>query len=878
MAEVPNNRPRGREQNIPGKGKDIYIHGQGLGTGPVGGPGGHAGRPTGNPAADAAKSAGGHAAANTAKTAAKIAAAKTAAKVVSNAANGGGGNGGGGFTRAARRSSPLLIIIVIAVLFFAIRGCGGSASTVTTQPAITQAPAVSATLPPATSGSSYSGAGSTSSSGSSYSSGQSLDLASLLGGLNASSSSSGWTAKANTGTLNTAVAAGARAKRTEILGGGRDTVTIMVYMCGTDLESRSGMGTSDLQEMASAKLGANVNLLVYTGGCRRWNNNIVSNSVNQIYKVESGGLRCMEKDMGSVSMTKPETLTTFIKWCTKNYPANRNCLIFWDHGGGSLSGYGYDEKFKSSSSMTLKGINDALKNAGTAFDFIGFDACLMATTENALMLNSYADYMIASEETEPGVGWYYTDWLTKLSANPSMPTLEIGKNICDDFVTVCNQKCSGQKTTLSVVDLAELAATAPEELSEFSAATSALMEGNEYKTVSNARAGAREFSSSSRIDQVDLVSFAIKMGTQEGVDLANALLGAVKYNRTSSNMTDAYGLSIYFPYQKVSQVDNAVATYEAIGMDDDYMRCIQQFASLETGGQAVSGGASNPLFSLLGGSYGGSSSYGSSGYGSAGATSTDMISTLLGGLLGGDLGGVSGLTGSNSAFLGRSLGDMENAAEYLAANRFDASALQWQDSFDGPVIVLDEAQWSLIQGLELNVFYDTGAGYIDLGLDTVYDFTDDGALKGTYAGTWLAIDEQPVAYYHEDTYDDGGDNYMITGRVPVLLNEERADLILVFDTDHPYGYIAGARFDYRDGETQTVAKALSALEPGDVIQPLCDFYGYNGTYQDSYRLGDPITVTEDTMISDVYIDETAANATYRFTDMYQQTYWTPVMN
>ena len=68
--------------------------------------------------------------------------------------------------------------------------------------------------------------------------------------------------------------------------------------------------------------------------------------------------------------------------------------------------------------------------------------------------------------------------------------------------------------------------------------------------------------------------------------------------------------------------------------------------------------------------------------------------------------------------------------------------------------------------------------------------------------------------------DDGGDNYMITGRVPVLLNEERADLILVFDTDHPYGYIAGARFDYRDGETQTVAKALSALEPGDVIQPL----------------------------------------------------------
>ena len=868
MAEVPNNRPRGREKNVTGVGKDIYKRGEGLGTGPVGAPGGHAGRPTGNPAADAAK------------TAAKIAAAKTAAKVVSNAANAGGG-GGGGFTRAAKRSSPLLIIIVLVVLFLAIRGCGGSASNVTTLPAATQAPAVTATLPPATSGSSYSGssysgAGS-GSGGSSYSGGQSLDLSSLLGGLSASSSSSGWTTKANTGTLNTSVAAGARAKRTEILGGGRDTVTIMVYMCGTDLESRSGMGTSDLQEMASAKLGANVNLLVYTGGCRRWNNNIVSNSVNQIYKVESGGLRCMEKDMGSVSMTKPETLTTFIKWCTKNYPANRNMLIFWDHGGGSLSGYGYDEKFKSSSSMTLKGINDALKNAGTAFDFIGFDACLMATTENALMLGSYADYMIASEETEPGVGWYYTDWLTKLSANSSMPTLEIGKNICDDFVTVCSQKCSGQKTTLSVVDLAELAATAPEELSDFSAATSALMEGNEYKTVSNARSSAREFSSSSRIDQVDLVSFAVKMGTQEGVDLANALLGAVKYNRTSSNMTDAYGLSIYFPYQKVSQVDNAVATYAAIGMDDDYMRCIQQFASLETGGQAVSGGASNPLFSLLGGSYGGSSSYGSSGYGSAGATSTDMIASLLGGLLGGDLGGVSGLTGSNSGFLGRGLGEMENAAEYLAANRFDASQLAWQASAFGPVIRMDADQWSLIQKLELNVFVDDGDGYIDLGLDTVYDFTDDGALIGAYSGTWLAINDQPVAYYHEETYDDGT-NYMIIGRVPAMLNGDRVDLILVFDNDNPHGYIAGARYDYRDGETETVAKALGALEPGDQLEFLCDYYGYDGSYQDSYYLGDPMTVTEDMVISDVDISHYNTNATYRFTDIYQQTYWTQPMN
>ena len=33
-----------------------------------------------------------------------------------------------------------------------------------------------------------------------------------------------------------------------------------------------------------------------------------------------------------------------------------------------------------------------------------------------MVLEPYADYMIASEETEPGIGWYYTGWLTALSA------------------------------------------------------------------------------------------------------------------------------------------------------------------------------------------------------------------------------------------------------------------------------------------------------------------------------------------------------------------------------------------------------------------------------------------------------------------------------
>ena len=675
--------------------------------------------------------------------------------------------------------------------------------------------------------------------------------------------SAGWQGSANTGKLDTTVVSGARAKRTEIIGNSRDTVTIMVYMCGTDLESQHGMGTSDLQEMLNAKTDSNVNLIIYTGGCNGWRNNVISSKVNQIYQIQNGRMICLVQDAGSVSMTDPDTLSGFIRWCAKNFPANRNQLIFWDHGGGSVSGYGYDEKYARTGSMDLAEIDRALKDGGITFDFVGFDACLMATMETALMTSQYSDYLIASEETEPGVGWYYTDWLTKLSENTSMPTIEIGKNIVDDFVDVCAQQCRGQLTTLSVVDLAELEQTIPQTLTAFSKSTSSLIQNSHYQTVSSARSHTREFAQSSRIDQVDLVHLAKNMGTQEGEALANAILGAVKYNRTSSNMTNAYGLSIYFPYQKVSQVDEAVATYQQIGMDAEYARCIQEFASLEVSGQVSSGGTASPLSALMG-----------TMADSTSDLTSELISQMLTSLISNGVSQIAGLDSSNMSFLsGRALSTQETA-DYLAANHLDPANLNWQMGDDGlPRIQMSEKQWSLVHGLELNMFFDDGQGYIDLGMDNVYGFDETGALIGRTDGTWLAINQQPVAYYHLSTVDDGA-NYTIIGRVPVMLNNRRTDLILVFDNENPYGVIAGARTSYSDGETQTIPKSLTELQVGDTLDFLCDYYGYDGSYQDSYYLGEQMTVEEEMNISNVYIDERAITATYRFTDLYNQHYWT----
>lgn len=803
------NRPRGRQKHVTGTGKPIKRRGSGLGTGPVGGtgrgPGFGGGSSGGRPASGSFRPTGANRGTST--------------------------RSGGGF-------SKLIILVLLLLLgsgsgMAGLLGGSGSMEEVYIPEYPSQSQSYEQQIP-------------------------SFDLESLMGNLGGGTVSTGWDGSGNTGMLDTSVADGAREKFTDILGGGKDEMTIMVYLCGTDLESRSRMATADLQEMLDADLSGKINLIAYTGGCSQWQNNVLSSRTNQIWQIRDDGMVCLDDDAGNKAMTDPDTLSSFIRWTAKNYPANRMALIFWDHGGGSVSGFGYDEKFASSGSMDLAQIDQALTDGGVKFDFVGFDACLMATTETALMLTRHADYLIASEETEPGIGWYYTNWLSSLSGNTSLSTLEIGREIIDDFVDTCAKKCAGQSTTLSIVDLAEAELTIPQALADFSSTTCDLIRNEEYAQVSNARSGSREFGSSSRIDQVDLVHLAKNMGTAEGEALAEALLGAVKYNRTSSNMTNSYGLSIYFPFRKASLVDDAVDTYEQIGMDEEYLRCIQAFASMEVSGQAVSGGTASPLPSLM-------DLMGSSSYGNA-----EMIEELLGSFLSGDVSSISGLTGSNTGFLGgRALSD-EQTLQYLTENAFDPGNLIWSDNAR---ISLPEEQWALVQTLHANLFYDDGEGYIDMGMDTVYDFDEYGNLLAPTEVTWLAVNQQPVAYYHESTVDDGT-SYSITGRIPVLYNGERAELVVEFTDADPYGSVVGVRRIYKNGETQTLAKTMDTVADGDVIDFICDYYSYSGEYLDSYMLGDQLIVDGALEISDVYVDETAANLTYLFTDIYNQQYWT----
>ncbi|MBR1555670.1 MAG: peptidase C11, partial [Oscillospiraceae bacterium] len=453
--------------------------------------------------------------------------------------------------------------------------------------------------------------------------------------------------------------------------------------------------------------------------------------------------------------------------------------------------------------------------------------------------------------------------------NTSLPTIEIGKNIVDDFVTKCAEKCQGQKTTLSVIDLAEFANTVPSNLTAFSKSISTKISNQEYQEVSQARYSAREFAQSSKIDQVDLVHLAENMNTSEGKDLSKAIRSAVKYNRTSSNMSNAYGVSIYFPYKRTSYVDKACSTYSQIGMDSEYSNCIRQFAKLETTGQIAAGGTGSPVSSLL--------DLGGSFLESGGA---DLIGSLLTSFLASPSSSgrsIEGLDSSNIGFMNDSAVSDSQAADYISMNYFDTSNLVWtQDDSGQYTMTLPDSQWKMVHQLDLNMFYDDGTGYVDLGLDNLYSFDENGSLIADTDRTWLSIDGQPVAYYHTDTVENG-EEYTITGYVPAMLNQERVNLILVFDNEHPSGYIAGASTDYINQETDTIPKNMTELQDGDTLDFLCDYYSYDGDYQDSYYLGDTLTVSGAPVISNTEVGDGTVRIMYRFTDMYNEEYWTPAI-
>ena len=349
------------------------------------------------------------------------------------------------------------------------------------------------------------------------------------------------------------------------------TLTLMIYMVGSDLESKHMAASNDINEILDSSLNVSrVNLLIYTGGSEMWYVD-VPNDANATYilKEEDGEkyLELLETSDELHSMGEADTLSSFLNYSYENYSADHYGLILWDHGNGPLVGFGKDSLF-SGDSMELSEMQQAFADSPfneTKLDFIGFDACYMSSLEVAETLSPYSSYMIASQETEPGDGWNYSFLDT---FNSSFESETIAESIISSYHDYYEEKKSttfNPDLTLACLDLTKMDELIEAFNSYFDEMKSSL-DGGGYQSLSVQRSNMKSFgeSPSSRgwsLDMVDLGNL-IALGGEDYEEQATALETAldsfVKINQ--ANVSDACGISLYYPY-------DGLRTYAQLGSE-----------------------------------------------------------------------------------------------------------------------------------------------------------------------------------------------------------------------------------------------------------------------------------------------------------------------
>jgi hypothetical protein len=126
----------------------------------------------------------------------------------------------------------------------------------------------------------------------------------------------------------------------------------------------------------------------------------------------------MVENLYLTDISHPQTLSDFVSWGMKNYPAKHYMLVLMDHGAGWPGALSNDFSGSDGQMMSTPSIAEALKSAEARahkkLDIIHFDTCLMGAAEVAYQLKDSADYMIASEEIGSSAALRYGNIIEKI--------------------------------------------------------------------------------------------------------------------------------------------------------------------------------------------------------------------------------------------------------------------------------------------------------------------------------------------------------------------------------------------------------------------------------------------------------------------------------
>ncbi|ETP73081.1 clostripain family protease [Lachnospiraceae bacterium JC7] len=608
----------------------------------------------------------------------------------------------------------------------------------------------------------------------------------------------------------------------KVYDGHLDTV-VLIYMVGSNLESENSLGTEDLHEIGDAikesgSSESGVKILLETGGCKKWGGDFDIDP-DKIQRFEVGAHELSLKDELELSnMSKPETLADFMNWGVNAYPADHYDLILWNHGGGSILGFGADEQF-SGYMMRLQQLKKAFEAVDRHFDFVGFDACLMGTVETACMLAPFADYLIASEEMEPGKGWYYTNWVKMLLEDPGLSPEKLGRQIVDDFAS-SNEK-SNDIYTLSLIDLKQVGKVY-DALIDFASNADTAMEQKKYATISKARSDARSFGDGN-YEQVDIIDFAERSLVTGKEDLKKAVSDAVVYFKT--NMKGANGMAMYYPDRNLEKYDQMLGLFDTLKFDPVYTKSLSGFCTIM-------------------------------------AQSDDK-------------------TRSGSGFSKKKWYRQEMARLYEQDTDLGLPEKLPYREVDGKYVIdITPEQLDKMTYCGLEVWLDTGEGYMEMGVNIWGDDKDDDSITANYDNSWVTLDDVFVPFYMQDLGMRTDGSAYEYGYVPAILNDKDYIWIRVefiqpeqgegWATVQGYWIVEEMEEEGGDG-----IRNLKQLKAGDTLDYVSFLHEYGSTDSKPCQMGDRVTVPEEGLkVGYLLMDEPTTIIRFLLEDVYKNTYYT----
>ncbi|MEI7481842.1 MAG: clostripain-related cysteine peptidase [Elusimicrobiota bacterium] len=358
--------------------------------------------------------------------------------------------------------------------------------------------------------------------------------------------------------------------------------TVMVFVnAKNNLES---YGLSDVNEMEVTGSDDNINIVAELGRINGYS------TADGDWK---GGRRYLvQKDADTSKITSPvlmelpkadmgdwNHLVEFTKWSMANFPAQHYVLVVWNHGAGwnkdvvfeAQRGISYDDE--TGNHITTPQLRQAMAQIGK-IDIFAMDACLMQMAEVGYEIKDYTDYVVASEETEPGDGYTYNTWLSPLAAKSDMAAGELSKAMVDSYTD--HYQAINQGATQSSVKTASFGKL----VQLLDGWTAEVMAANDLVNVKNARTKAQAFYYATNKDLyhfIKLVSDATASPavSAKGKELMDFLkTDLIFYNRAAgARYANSFGLAVYLPNAYTAAYDSLMWTKDSKW--DDFLKWIK---------------------------------------------------------------------------------------------------------------------------------------------------------------------------------------------------------------------------------------------------------------------------------------------------------------